>query len=184
MPEETQTKRSEPEPIEAYRCPKCEKILVGTREEAQKHVDIPLDIKLPKGFVYKEGQIMFRIIESGGRLGERSQPHCYTYRTRGYNTKSPGIGSRGFEVGSLEQTLNIKRFMLFIQSSGQKGCSTLGEEEFNELRKKYQEHMERHYTLYSKNSEELIRTTPELEALLTEVQPVGEEELHRILVEM
>ena len=53
MPEETQTKKLEPEELETYRCPKCKNKLECSLGKAREHVDIPVDSGLPVGAVFE-----------------------------------------------------------------------------------------------------------------------------------
>jgi len=61
-----------PIPIEAYKCSKCDLIIEGTYEQAQKHVDTLIDRPLPVGFVYTTSSNIVYIVAG---KGERDLNH-------------------------------------------------------------------------------------------------------------
>lgn len=139
-------KMEKDKPIQVYQCPKCNLILRGTYEEAQEHVDIPIDT-LPAGLVIKPAHQKDYIVLSKGKSIDSNHGSSqleYYYNKRGVKTN---IGTR---MNSRLTKTYLKNEVYFL----------LTEQEFDKFKKKFLKHSK-------KPIKKLIRTTSELEKLVS-----------------
>jgi hypothetical protein len=108
--------KAKPIKIEAYECPKCKAIIKGTYEEAQKHVNIPINRPLPTGFTFISPVGFVEIILGKGRIsaGERrvgdfgsEYTHTYIQPTFMY---APGRSRETFEESQEYPSESIRKW--------------------------------------------------------------------------
>ncbi|MDP2926091.1 MAG: hypothetical protein Q8N99_06975 [Nanoarchaeota archaeon] len=122
-----------PQKIEAYKCPKCNAFLTMTYEQAQAHVDSPVDEPFQTGFVYAidihEGTYLLRRVIDSRLISQEEVGegvHGYEHRVDGYTVHRDEI------IPGSEGIINTKR----IREDFKKGSSRLlTTEEVARLRK-------------------------------------------------
>ncbi len=169
MTEETQQERLEPIKAEIYKCP-IERCGFTTEDydKAVEHANEPVDKPLPKGLVYItnfDGLPQdICIVSDEGKIEQRSIPNVETHTCT--HLSMYFHNSLGYKIWG---DVNSK---IFKEWFGEGKVSSLSKEEFKDFKGKYTTCMAkmRELLIYrpSVKPEELIRTTPELEALLAQ----------------
>jgi hypothetical protein len=152
--------------VTTYVCPICNHDIFVNLEEAKKHVAMPVDTPLPVGLIFKGGFFksdnnLFIITDSSSFVSSRD--HGYHYCQRGFPRRTSYEDVIMFHHTSktFKEELRYQPEMLMT------------EKEFEDFKKKYEAFMgnneekrERHFE--GLKAENLIRTTPELEAIVAE----------------
>ena len=102
-------------------CPICLNVILNNEQAAKEHVKIPLEVKLPKGFIFKEKNasgknLCYLIIKNssilqGGddeNLGRRSNPHEYKYELLNSIPDSAIRGYFGYGRYTFSNDINCK----------------------------------------------------------------------------
>lgn len=145
-----------PIPVKAYKCPRrgCGYVIIGTKKQAQEHIDKPVDTPLPKGFVYRRNNFIWV-----NYLNNQGIAHDHGIK-QSFNGYVIGVsGIRGHETISSREVKD---------KLAKKLACLLTEQDLKRFEKE-------NLGLKEKlNIPSFIITTPELEALVAEAQPVGE----------
>ena len=138
-------------PRQVYQCPICDKILNYSYEEAQQHVDIPIDTSLPIGLVLKEGD---------SYCGRTATPYVIITSNNKSIWWDHGIKQNCYDGtktdrGSWETSRSIKKSLL------EGSYRILTEDEFKVFRFRSQD-----WSDCEKRVNRLVRTTPKLNKIL------------------
>jgi hypothetical protein len=152
--------------VTTYVCPICNHDIFVNLEEAEKHVAMPLDTLLPVGLTFKQKsgyEIYFYILTEEFSVCLRD--HGRRYLPRGFPKET------GYE--SLWYTTNLYTSKIFKSDLRDQPEVLMTEEEFEDFKKKYETFMrnneeKRKFCFYGLKAENLVRTTPELEAIVAE----------------
>ncbi|MAG02754.1 hypothetical protein CMI42_05435 [Candidatus Pacearchaeota archaeon] len=163
------------EPIkeEAYRCPavdertgiKCNRLILGTYEEALAHVQTSFDIPLPIGFVYRDEPHTIVLLD-------RLRLHTSTCLALNHTYDQDIIKLKDSE-DQLSYLVGIKRNSRSVKRELLEGSlSMLSEKDFQDFQAyfeslKQDEEFKLEYRQYDLNFE-LIRTTPEINQSLSQ----------------
>jgi hypothetical protein len=146
-----------PIPIEAYKCPVCDEIMYCSLEEATRHAKHPVDESpLPEGLLMVDGDKVCVVLGRGDFFSEDDEgpPHTlyqamvrFSKTLKAYDSLMTGLDTR-----ELKKQLKEGKYRL------------LSEEEFSQSRELV---MGDEHGLARHGINEPIRTTPEVEALLS-----------------
>ncbi len=164
-----------PEKIEAYQCKVCQGIFLGSYQEALQHEQISKDTKLPSGLVLRrvndECSPYLLITDEGifsygkGIIDQDDFTHDYIH-----TVSKLDIFQFALREISHDQEISSRKIKRLIKNNE---FRLLEEPEFKEFRNFYRHSRDYLTFLYGKmNPDQLKRSIPELEQLLTSASSV------------
>ena len=183
-----------PRKVEAYVCKVCNVVFIGTLEQATKHEQTPIDDALPMGLVFLKTYMdpsldsSFHVVLNDREFGYKGRPitldqirpikldeidpdmnksmHSWSQEIFEYDPEIDNFNSQEKIRRGSEPYIKSSYLVKKLIKNGD--YKLLNDEQFDNFKKLYIEHLDRVRSFKELDPDQLLRTTPEIEELVAQ----------------